>query len=175
MGSEMCIRDSYKGLSRVKSGFSVVECVVLEYKHGDKVHVPLENLHFLDEYIGPKNRDNITDLRKTSWEKEKFRAKKSAGEIVDSFVEMYGKRTNENGISFEKDGELLNDLKLGFKHIETKDQLLAYEEIKNDMEDSKPMDRLLCGDVGFGKTEVAIRSALKALNSNKQVLSLIHI
>ena len=85
---------------------------------------------------------------------------------------MYGKRTNENGISFEKDGELLNDLKLGFKHIETKDQLLAYEEIKNDMEDSKPMDRLLCGDVGFGKTEVAIRSALKALNSNKQVVVL---
>jgi len=162
----------YKGLSRVKSGFSVVECVVLEYKHGDKVHVPLENLHFLDEYIGPKNHDNITDLRKTSWEKEKFRAKKSAGEIVDSFVEMYGKRTNESGISFEKDGELLNDLKLGFKHIETKDQLLAYEEIKNDMEDSKPMDRLLCGDVGFGKTEVAIRSALKALNSNKQVVVL---
>ena len=163
----------YKGLSRVKSGFSVVECVVLEYKHGDKVHVPLENLHFLDEYIGPKNHDNITDLRKTSWEKEKFRAERSAGEIVDSFVEMYGKRANESGIPFEKDGELLNDLKLGFKHIETKDQLLAYEEIKNDMEDSKPMDRLLCGDVGFGKTEVAIRAAFKAVDNSKQVVVLV--
>ncbi len=162
----------YKGLSRVKNGSSIVECVSLEYKHGDKVHVPLENLHFLDEYIGPKNHKNITDLRKTSWEKDKFKARKSAGEIVESFVEMYGKRTGKSGISFQEDGELLNDLKLGFKHVETKDQLIAYEEIKKDMENKKPMDRLLCGDVGFGKTEVAIRAALKALNSNKQVVVL---
>tara|TARA_S200000501_G_scaffold79242_1_gene71000 strand:+ start:5441 stop:8569 length:3129 start_codon:yes stop_codon:yes gene_type:complete len=162
----------YKGLSKVKNGSSVVECVALEYKHGDKVHVPLENLHFLDIYIGNKNEKNITDLRKTSWEREKFKARKSAGEIVDSFVEMYGKRTNESGVAFEKDGELYDELKESFKYTETKDQLVAYQEIKRDMENKLPMDRLLCGDVGFGKTEVAIRSALKALNTDKQVVVL---
>ena len=162
----------YKGLSKVKNGSSVVECVALEYKHGDKVHVPLENLHFLDIYIGNRNEKNITDLRKTSWEREKFKARKSAGEIVDSFVEMYGKRTNESGVAFEKDGELYDELKESFKYAETKDQLIAYQEIKRDMENKLPMDRLLCGDVGFGKTEVAIRSALKALNTNKQVVVL---
>jgi len=162
----------YKGLSKIRNGSSVVECVSLEYKHGDKVHVPLENLHSLDKYIGNKNPNNITDLRKTLWQRDKIKAKKSAGEIVESFIEIYGKRTYNNGFAFEKDGVLYEDLKSSFKYIETKDQNLAYMEIKSDMEKNTPMDRLLCGDVGFGKTEVAIRSTLKALNSNKQVVIL---
>ena len=162
----------YKGLSRVLKASVKTECVSLEFKHGDVVHVPLDRLDSVHPYVGSGESPGLTDLRTGRWQRSKQKTRRSVGEVVDQFIQMYGERQGVDGFSFSKDGEMLDRLTETFPFIETVDQMACYEDVRRDMEAKSPMDRLVCGDVGFGKTEVAIRAALKAVADGKQVVLL---
>ena len=162
----------YKGLSRVLKGSVKTECVALEFKHGDVVHVPLDRLDSVHPYVGSGESPGLTDLRTGRWQRSKQKTRRSVGEVVDRFVQMYGERQGVDGFPFSKDGEMLDRLTETFPFRETVDQMSCYKDVRRDMEAKSPMDRLVCGDVGFGKTEVAIRAALKAVADGKQVVLL---
>ena len=145
--------------------------MALEFKHGDLVHVPLERLSVVTPYIGSSDGlPALTSLRSTKWAREKKKARASAGEVVARFLQIYGERSVAGGFSFSVDGELMSQLSESFPYIETPDQLDCLNDVNRDMENERPMDRLVCGDVGFGKTEIAIRAAFKAVVDGKQVL-----
>lgn len=159
----------YKGLSRVSSGENWSECISLEFMDGDMVHVPLEKLGSVHPYIGSGEKPSLTSLRTGQWQRAKQKARKSVGEIVGQFVEMYSERQRVDGFSFSADNDLHGSLAASFPYSETVDQLKCYEDVKHDMESNTPMDRLICGDVGFGKTEIALRAAFKAVCDDRQV------
>ena len=160
----------YRGLSTVTQNGGLRECVALEFKHGDLVHVPLDRLSAVTPYVRSNAADPLTDLRSSRWVRAKQKARRSAGEVVDQFLKLYGQRGSAEGFSFSPDGESMSKLSETFPYVETRDQLDCLEAVRRDMESDRPMDRLICGDVGFGKTEVALRAALKAVNDGKQVL-----
>lgn len=160
----------YQGLQNVDAFGSVKECIVLKYRDGDKVFVPIDRLKDIQKY---KSTDGftpqLTKLGTGEWEKIKLRTKKSLEKITEEIIELYALRASSQGFAFEPDTDLQLEMESEFIYDETPDQLTATKEIKMDMEKPIPMDRLLCGDVGFGKTEVAIRAAFKAVSNSKQV------
>jgi len=164
----------FQGLQKIYAFGAERECLVLEYRGGDKLYVPVENFNQLNKYYGTgKTPPLLNKLGSGEWERLKSATRKTAEKIVRELVEIYAKRLNSKGHSFSPDTELQLEMESEFAFEETPDQIKAIEQIKEDMEKPYPMDRLLCGDVGFGKTEVALRAAFKAVCDSKQVAFLV--
>lgn len=158
------------GIERVKTGDTQNDCMVLIYADHAKVYVPVEDFHKVQKYVGKETLEPaLSKIGTSAWEKLKTRTRESLKEMAQELIELYAKRQFLEGISFQKDNMWQKEFEDSFIYEETADQLKAIKEIKEDMESSKPMDRLICGDVGFGKTEVAMRAAFKAVMSGYQV------
>lgn len=144
------------------------------YAGGDKLSVPVDQLHLIQRYVSSEDKEpKVNKLGGSEWTKVKNKVKASVKDIADDLIKLYAARQSSPGYAFEKDTAEQQEFEDLFPYQETKDQLRAIDEIKKDMEMPRPMDRLLCGDVGYGKTEVAIRSAFKAVIEGKQVAVLV--
>ena len=160
----------YIGLKTLEQNGMKKDYLLIEYKGDDKLYIPVEKIELISKYSS--NEGIIPKLNKlggSEWAKTKLRVKNKIEDIASKLLELYAKREASIGFSFNKDTEEQAIFDSKFEYEETKDQLKVIEEIKNDMENTYPMDRLLCGDVGYGKTEVAFRAMFKAIMSNKQV------
>ncbi|MDO5044653.1 MAG: transcription-repair coupling factor, partial [Coriobacteriia bacterium] len=146
---------------------------LLEYAHGDKLYVPLEQVDKLTRYIGPdSDQPRLTRLNTSDWSRVSVKARKSAKKLAFDLVDLYARRSTVKGFSYSADNAWQREMEEAFPYEPTPDQIRAIADIKADMESDKPMDRLLGGDVGFGKTEVAMRAAFKAVQDEKQVMVL---
>ncbi|MCF6411918.1 transcription-repair coupling factor [Pseudalkalibacillus salsuginis] len=146
----------------------------LRYAGDDKLYVPVEQIDQVQKYVGSEAKDpKVYKLGGSEWKKVKSKVQSSVQDIADDLIKLYAEREATKGYAFSKDGALQQEFESVFTYQETEDQLRAINEIKEDMEKERPMDRLLCGDVGYGKTEVAIRAAFKAINDGKQVAFLV--
>lgn len=160
----------YLGLTTLNKNGLKKDYLQIEYKDGDKLYIPVEKIELITKYssgdgIVPK----LNKLNGTEWQKTKLRVKKKVESIAGDLIKLYAERENAQGFAFAKDDKNQLEFENEFEFTPTEDQLKASEEIKHDMERIVPMDRLLCGDVGYGKTEVAFRSVFKAVLSGKQV------
>ncbi|OGS26677.1 MAG: transcription-repair coupling factor [Elusimicrobia bacterium RIFOXYB2_FULL_48_7] len=159
----------YRGLKPINTGENISEYLFLEYRGGDKLFVPLNDFHKVQKYIGVEGRrPRLYSLDNISWEHAKERAKKSASDIAKHLYDLYTARKSLPGHMFPADNEFEKVLADSFIYNETPDQARAIEEVKKDMESPHPMDRVVLGDVGFGKTEVALRAAFKATLDARQ-------
>ena len=164
----------YKGIKQIEVGGHKRDYLDIVYDKGDKLYVPVDQLDLVQKYIGSEGKTpKINKLGSNDWSKAKAKVKKSINEIAQDLVKLYATRATLRGHKFNKDTEWQRQFEDEFPFEETPDQLTSLEEIKKDMESDKPMDRLLCGDVGYGKTEVAIRAAFKAVMDGKQVAFLV--
>jgi transcription-repair coupling factor (superfamily II helicase) len=146
----------------------------LEYKDGDRVFVPSDQLHKISRYVGADAGDPpLSKLGGSAWEKMKLRARRAAQALAGELINLYAERRRRAGLAFAQDGEWQIEFEQAFPYQETPDQADAIDAVKADMEEARPMDRLICGDVGYGKTEVALRAAFKAAADGKQVLFLV--
>jgi len=149
------------------------DCLLLRYAEGDKVYVPIEEFQRVQKFSGKDGAPTLSRLGSGVWEKTKARAKKAILEMAEELIELYARRRALPGFAFGSDTPWLKELEASFPYEETPDQQKAIDDIKIDMESQSPMDRLVCGDVGYGKTEVAVRAAFKAVESGKQVAVLV--
>ncbi|MBK1809584.1 transcription-repair coupling factor [Clostridium sp. YIM B02505] len=164
----------YKGIKQIDVSGHKRDYLDIEYAKGDKLYVPVDQLDLVQKYIGSEGKSpKISKLGSSDWQKAKAKVKKSINEIAQDLVKLYATRTTLKGHKFSNDTQWQNQFEQEFPYEETPDQLTALEEIKADMESGKIMDRLLCGDVGYGKTEVALRAAFKAVMDGKQVALLV--
>ena len=164
----------YIGVETLDVGGIHKDYLHIKYGGDDKLYVPTEQVNLLQKYIGAEGEvPRLHRMGGTEWVKAKARAQKSVEDIAKQLIEIYAKRKQAKGFAFSPDDSSQHDFEDAFPYQETDDQLKAIAEIKEDMEKEKPMDRLLCGDVGFGKTEVAIRAAYKAAMDGKQVAVLV--
>lgn len=164
----------YKGIKQIEVGGHKRDYLDIGYDKGDKVYVPVEQLDLIQKYVGSEGKQpKINKLGGAEWQKAKIKAKKSINEIAEDLVKLYAARSTLKGYKYSKDTQWQRQFEDEFPYEETPDQLISVEEIKGDMESDKPMDRLLCGDVGYGKTEVALRGAFKAVMDGKQVAFLV--
>jgi transcription-repair coupling factor (superfamily II helicase) len=164
----------YAGLTKIKAFGSMRECLTINYLGNDKVFVPLEKLNYIQKYVGGSDHQpQLNRLGSTDWERTKLKARRSLDEVSKELIALYAKRLSTSGFAFNPDNDLQYQMESDFIYDETADQITAINEVKNDMERARPMDRLLCGDVGFGKTEVAIRASFKAVLNSKQVAILV--
>jgi transcription-repair coupling factor (superfamily II helicase) len=146
----------------------------LKYAGNDKLYVPIEQIDQVQRYIGSEEKDpKVYKLGGADWKKVKNKVRASVQDIAQDLIRLYAERQQAKGYAFSKDTEEVREFEAMFPYEETEDQLRAIHEIKEDMEKPRPMDRLLCGDVGYGKTEVAIRAAFKAVMDSKQVAVLV--
>ena len=146
----------------------------LEFKDGDRVFVPSDQLHKVARYVGADAGDPpLSKLGGKQWEQMKLRARRAAEALAGELINLYAERRRRAGHAFTRDGEWLMELEESFPYRETPDQMDAIEAVRADMEEARPMDRLVCGDVGYGKTEVALRAAFKAVEGGKQVMFLV--
>ena len=160
----------YGGLTQLAVGEGREECLVLEYAGGDKVYISTEKIGLVFPYtIQEGQHVQVDSLQSRRWERVKQQTRRSAEEVVDELAQRYAAREAAVGIRHAQDDELQAELEASFPYEETADQLQASAEISADMEGPRPMERLLCGDVGFGKTEVALRAAFKAIRGGGQV------
>ncbi|GHV91550.1 transcription-repair-coupling factor [Spirochaetia bacterium] len=160
----------FKGIERINALGHERDYIKLEYADEETVFVPIEQVNLVQRYIGNEGRDPRPDkLGSKSWENRKGRVKKSVEDIAEKLIELYSKRKAAQGFPFPQDTEWQTMFEASFPFDETEDQLRCVEEIKEDMESPHPMDRLICGDVGYGKTEVAVRACFKAVMGGKQV------
>jgi transcription-repair coupling factor (superfamily II helicase) len=160
----------YKGLRVITVEGVERECLLLEYAEEGKVYVPVENIDQVERYSSDQGASPpLARLGSGSWLKVKGKASKAIRAMAAELIELYAARRAKPGFAFPPDGHLQRALEDSFLWDETPDQLTAINEVKHDMESPEPMDRLVCGDVGFGKTEVAIRAAFKAVAAGKQV------
>jgi len=147
--------------------------LLLEYAKGDKLYVPVEQLDRVTKYVGPdSSAPRLTRLDTADWTRATTKARKAAKKLAFDLVDLYARRAAVSGYTFNADTPWQMEMEAAFPFEETPDQLAAIADVKADMESEKPMDRLVCGDVGYGKTEVAIRAAFKAAQDDKQVLVL---
>ncbi|MDR0744291.1 MAG: DEAD/DEAH box helicase, partial [Tannerella sp.] len=164
----------FGGLVRTDVTGKVQEAVKLIFKNNDLLFVSIHSLHKLSKYKGKDGEPpTLNKLGAGAWEKMKERTKKKVKDIARDLIKLYAQRKNEKGFAFSPDSFMQDELEAGFMYEDTPDQLKATMEVKADMENERPMDRLVCGDVGFGKTEVSIRAAFKAAADNKQVAVLV--
>ena len=148
------------------------EYLVLEYARGDKVYVPTDQLELVTRYVGGE-APSLDRIGGADWAKRKGRARKAVKEIAAELIRLYSARMASPGHAFGPDTPWQRELEDAFPYHETPDQLAAINEVKADMEAVVPMDRVICGDVGYGKTEIAVRAAFKAVQDGKQVAVLV--
>ena len=164
----------FAGMEKVQVGSKEQEALRLVYKDDDLLYVSVHSLHKISKYSGKEGMVPIVNkLGSQEWETKKKKAKRKVKEVARDLIELYAKRKTTPGFAFDQDGFLQAELESSFIYEDTPDQAKATEEVKNDMMVAHPMDRLICGDVGFGKTEVAIRAAFKAVVNGKQVAILV--
>ena len=160
----------YIGVNTIKADGTIKDYIKIKYKNDDILYIPTNDLDTIRKYVGgDKAVPKINRLGSKEWENTKAKVKKNLREVATELIELYAKRDKIEGYSFSKDTPWQQEFEDKFPYQETEDQLRCIEEVKKDMESPKPMDRLLCGDVGYGKTEVAIRAAFKAAADGKQV------
>ncbi|MEE3428029.1 MAG: transcription-repair coupling factor [Ruminococcus sp.] len=160
----------FGGIQKMNLQGVTKDYIRIEYAKGDVLYVPVTQLDLVAKYIGPKEdtRVKINRLGSTEWQKTKSRVKASVKDIAKELIALYAERMKAEGYAFTSDSEWQRDFELKFEYEETEDQLKCSDEIKHDMCRIQPMDRLLCGDVGFGKTEVALRAAFRCVSDSKQ-------
>lgn len=165
----------FAGLVRVPAGDSYQEMIRLVYQHNDIADVSIHSLYKISKYRRGDSGEapRLSVLGSGAWDRLKERAKKRIKDIARDLIKLYAKRRKEKGFAFSPDSFMQHELEASFLYEDTPDQVKATQELKQDMESARPMDRLVCGDVGFGKTEVAIRAAFKAAVDNKQVAVLV--
>jgi transcription-repair coupling factor (superfamily II helicase) len=150
------------------------EYLSLRYAGGDRIYVPVDQIDRVARYIGAGDSEpQLTRLGTQEWERAKRKARQAVQDLADDLLKIYAQRQLKTGYAFSADNEWQRELEASFPYIETDDQLRALIDVKHDMEETQPMDRLICGDVGFGKTEVALRAAFKAVQDGKQVAVLV--
>lgn len=159
----------YAGVNTIKEDGIIKDYIELRYKDGDILYVPTDALDNVRKYIGSEGGLKLNKLGTKDWENTKAKVKGNLRAVAKELIELYAKREKSKGFAFSKDNIFQKQFEDSFPYKETDDQLRCIEEVKKDMENQKPMDRLLCGDVGYGKTEVAIRAAFKAIMDSKQV------
>lgn len=164
----------YIGIEHMTQGDIEKDYLEIRFREGDKLYVPTDKIDLIQKYVGSGEKEPaLHKLGGTSWKRTKSKVSKAVQDIADDLIKLYAKREAERGYAFEKDDDLQRSFEDAFPYKPTEDQLRSLEEVKQDMESVRPMDRLLCGDVGYGKTEVAIRAAFKAVNDGKQVAFLV--
>jgi len=163
----------FHGLQRIPFGETEREVMEIEYSGGGKLLMPMENLNLIQKYSGGGDaQPKLDKLGGTAWARTKASVKKAMREMADELLKLYATRQMVQGHAFSKDSPWQFEFEEAFEFEETEDQAAAIDDLKSDMESRKPMDRLLCGDVGYGKTEVAMRAAFKAVMDGKQVAML---
>ncbi|RMI27961.1 MAG: DEAD/DEAH box helicase, partial [Calditrichaeota bacterium] len=164
----------YMGTERITVAGMEKECIKLLYDNNDVLYVTLDKLNRIQRYVSEEGyKPRLTRLGSLEWERVKKRTRKAVETIARELVELYAQRQTHTGHAFSPDSLWQKELEASFPYEETPDQARAVEEVKRDMESPRPMDRLICGDVGYGKTEVAIRAAFKAVLDGKQVAVLV--
>ncbi len=164
----------YQGIEKIETGQVIKDYLKVSYAAGSTLYVPATSLELLQKYAGADAKPpKINKLGTNEWKKTKSRVKKAVEEIAEELVELYAKRRENRGHAFEADTVWQREFEEMFPYEETEDQLRAIEDVKSDMESDRIMDRLICGDVGYGKTEIAIRAAFKAVMDSKQVAVLV--
>lgn len=164
----------YVGTQRLDIQGIKKDYIVIEYKGEDKLFLPVENLDSIYKYVGAEGKTpKINKLNSVEWKKTRAKARKNVEDMADDLIKLYAKRESIKGYAFSKDTNWQMEFEDSFMYEETNGQLKSSDEIKRDMEKDRPMDRLLCADVGYGKTEVALRAAFKAIMDGKQVAFLV--
>ena len=164
----------YRGFTRLLLNGSERDYLIIEYAQNDRLYVPTDQINLVQRYIGVEGQaPKIHRLAGTEWEREKKKVKEAAEEMARELLQLYAKRESAEGYAFAPDTPWQQELEATFEFEETPDQWLAIQDVKRDMEQPKPMDRLIAGDVGYGKTEVALRAAFKAVMDGKQVALLV--
>jgi transcription-repair coupling factor (superfamily II helicase) len=163
----------FAGFETREVGGVTRDYLYLEYKGEDRVFVPVDQLAKLSRYVGAGGEPTLSALGGKRWQNMKARARRAAGALAGELLNLYAERRTRRGHPFQPDGEWQMTMEAAFPYRETADQVEAIESVKGDMEAEQPMDRLVCGDVGFGKTEVALRAAVKAAADGKQVMMLV--
>lgn len=160
----------YIGVNTITADGTTKDYIKIKYRNDDILYIPTNDLDSIRKYIaGDKIQPKVNKLGSKDWENTKAKVKKNLREVARELIELYAKREKVQGFSFSKDTPWQGEFEAKFPYQETEDQLRCIEEVKKDMELAKPMDRLLCGDVGYGKTEVALRAGFKAVMDQKQV------
>jgi transcription-repair coupling factor (superfamily II helicase) len=164
----------FAGVTTMTTDHTEREYLVLQYAAGDKLYVPTDQIDRVDRYIGAGEQPPVLSrLGTQEWTRAKQRVKQSVADIAQDLLALYAAREVVPGFSFSPDTAWQSELEASFPYVETPDQIKVEQEVKEDMEKTRPMDRLVCGDVGYGKTEVAVRAAFKAVMDNKQVAVLV--
>ncbi|MGP4073775.1 transcription-repair coupling factor [Piscibacillus sp. B03] len=164
----------YLGIETLEVNDLHKDYMVINYSGNDKLYVPVDQIDQVQKYVGSEGKaPKLYRLGGSEWKKVKSRVQSSVEDIADDLIQLYAEREASKGHAFSPDTEMQRDFEAAFPYEETEDQVRCIEEIKRDMERERPMDRLLCGDVGYGKTEVAVRAAFKAVMDNKQVAVLV--
>jgi len=158
-----------EGVTKLDSKFGTKDFVVVRYRDNDKLFVPIDQMNLLEKFTGGEKPSKLSKIGGAEFARVKSRVKESVRKIAFNLLALYAERDKLQGFAFPHDDMLQTEFENSFPYTETEDQLISLAEIKKDMESSKVMDRLLCGDVGFGKTEVALRAAFKAVIAGKQV------
>jgi transcription-repair coupling factor (superfamily II helicase) len=164
----------YRGMTELTVAGHRKDYLLIEYHGGDRLYVPVENLHLVQKYVaGEKHTPKIDSLGSPAWHRTKRKVKGEVADIVNELIRIYAERKIKEGYAFSPEDELYREMASRFEYEETDGQLAAIEDVLKDLKADRPMDRLVCGDVGFGKTEVAMRAAFKVVMDNKQVLILV--
>ncbi|HUV07977.1 MAG TPA: transcription-repair coupling factor [Spirochaetia bacterium] len=160
----------FKGIERMRAAGNERDYIALEYADEERIYIPIEQVNLIQKYIAQDGiRVKLDRLGGKSWENRKIRVRKSVEELAGRLVRLYAKRRETVGIAVPPDTDWQGEFEAGFPYQETEDQLRCIEEVKRDMEQPHPMDRLVCGDVGYGKTEIALRASFKAVMGGRQV------
>ena len=164
----------YRGVTKLDTAQGVREVISLEFDDGVTLHVPLQESHLISRYVGlGRTKPQLGRIGTARWEKARRAVERATVDLAAELLRIQASREAQEGFAFPADTEWQGEFEASFPFTETKGQLQAIEEVKRDMERKRPMDRLICGDVGFGKTEVALRAAFKAVQSGKQVIVLV--
>ena len=164
----------FAGFKKIEVRNAIQEAAVIRYKEDSILYVNVSSLHKIQKYSGKEGKvPRITKLGSGEWARKKASTKKKVKDIAKDLIELYARRKAQKAFRFDPDNSWQTEMEARFEYEETPDQMSAIESVKRDMESSQPMDRLICGDVGFGKTEVAVRAAFKAVMNQKQVAMLV--
>ncbi len=158
------------GIRKLEFDGVTKDYITIQYAGTDKLYIPVTQLDMVSKYIGPRDDSGVrlNKLSSSEWQKTRSNVKRAVRDMAHELIELYAKREQSKGFAFFPDDDVQHDFEERFPYVETDDQLQSISEIKSDMESEKPMERLLCGDVGFGKTEVAFRAAMKCILAGKQ-------